>query len=366
MSRVRSLVAASIALLVLALPASAGSGFGDPKRIDGLQVEADPGGPAVAIKDGKLFVAVAGGAHGKRGIYLLTNASGEWVRQRITDKRDFQPTIAVAGGAVHIAFYRKPDGPCAGLCSKGIFYARIASGVVLVERVHRGEDFHPSIDVGTGQSIGIAFNGNGRGTGDSGLYFASPRPGGGWQNAFLTNHCCGPQPDDGPSLQMRGSSAFMALQRPSLGQNSISLVILSDDTVDTLEFSSFPDARDPDLVLTPGSLGQVAFMRDNGLWFASIDKMGDSFQQKIAGVAAQGEPAITVVEGDRVAIIAKGQNGLIFRTNLDGTFGGSVITHQPGDRAPDIVANDAGKSRVVFVRDVDLDSPDRVWVIREQ
>lgn len=32
------------------------------------------------------------------------------------------------------------------------------------------------------------------------------------------------------------------------------------------------------------------------------------------------------------------------------------------NRAPDIVLNDSGSARVPFLRDVDLDPPDRAWM----
>jgi len=361
MRRSRSFLVASIALLFAAAPVSAGGGWTDPQRINGLQVESGSGdGPAVAVHDGKLYIAVAGGAPGKRGIYFLTNASGEWIRQRITDKRDFQPSIAVSDGAVHIAFHRQPGGPCVDDCSKGIYYALLVSGLVLVERVHRGQDFHPSIDLDRG-SPRIAFNS--RGPGFRGLFFSSPREDGGWQNAPLTG-CC-QDPTEGPSLQMKGGAAFMAVRRTSVGQNQISLVLFFEDTVDQFVFSTFPDARHPDLAIDREFTAHIAFMRDNGLWYATNDEMGDTSQFRIAA-AGEGRPAITVVEADRVGVVSAGENGLVFRTNLSGTFEGTRLTDQPGDDAPDIVANAAGKSRVVFLRDVDFDSPDRVWVTREQ
>lgn len=101
-----SLGLALVAAFTLSIPASAfDSGWTKPKRV--FSHSSAPTHSMVTDASAKVHIATE---RGSTGIWYVTNASGSWTSCQVSDANDRKPSIAVAGGVVHIAWARHTDG----------------------------------------------------------------------------------------------------------------------------------------------------------------------------------------------------------------------------------------------------------------
>lgn len=142
---------ALMAVLVAAGPAGAvPAGWTKLKRV--FSAEGAPS-HAMQVAGGKVHIAAQDGSN---GIVYITDASGAWTRCRVSAGVDRQPSLAVAGGVVHVAFARADAG------EEGIWTASSDSpsggegcGWSLVRR-HAAKASHPSL-AAYGDTLHVAF-----------------------------------------------------------------------------------------------------------------------------------------------------------------------------------------------------------------
>ena len=100
---------------------------------------------------GKTHIAADDGS----GIVYATNASGSWEECRVSDGDDHEPSIALGGGLVHIAFARYDSGARGIYSASGSGAGGAACGWQVIVR-HAGSDGQPSLGA-YGGTLHIAF-----------------------------------------------------------------------------------------------------------------------------------------------------------------------------------------------------------------
>ncbi len=99
------------ATFMLAIPAVGfDNGWTKPKRV--FSHASAPTHSMVTDGSSRVHLATE---RGSGGIWYVTNAGGSWSSCRVSDGNDRQPSIAVAGGVVHVAWTRQSEG------SKGVY-----------------------------------------------------------------------------------------------------------------------------------------------------------------------------------------------------------------------------------------------------
>jgi hypothetical protein len=231
-----------------------------------------------------------------------------------------------------------------GPCIKGLFYATRDGGEWIVERVHEGFDGGPSMAL-HGDRPRIAFI-NLHDFSYWRLWHAR-KQGGDWVTERLRD------PDHprsgGPSLAFDPATGdgYVAYQR-RMPDTQTEIRRLSDPVLQQ-KVTDADDASEPDIVVDEEGRVHVAYVRrGDGLWYARWTRGGGVVRQRIADVG-RGKPAIALLPGG-VGIVAETADGIIFRTDISGSWQGSRITSRSGDRYPDIDATGAGRARVAFSR----------------
>lgn len=156
-----ALALALVTAFIVALPAAAfNAGWTKPKLV--FKYTAAPTHSMVTDGNAKVHIAAE---RGGGGVWYITNAHGSWQQCQVSDGNDRQPSIAVSGGMVYIAFARGTDG------EKGILVASADQPVPpgdcdwsTTER-YSGSASYPSMGFHAGK-LSIAFR-----TGDKKLKF---------------------------------------------------------------------------------------------------------------------------------------------------------------------------------------------------
>lgn len=148
-----ALTLALVATFIAAIPAAAfTSSWTKPKLV--FKHDSAPTHGMVTDGAGKVHIATERGAG---GIWYVSNTSGTWQQCQVSDGNDRQPSIAVSGSVVHVAFARQTDG------QRGIYTASSdqpgsdpGCGWLVTKR-YSGSTSSPSL-AAYGATLSIAFN----------------------------------------------------------------------------------------------------------------------------------------------------------------------------------------------------------------
>ena len=148
-----ALTLALVATFIAAIPAAAfTSSWTKPRLV--FKHDSAPTHSMVTDGAGKVHIATERGAG---GVWYVSNASGSWQQCQISDRNDRQPSIALSGSVVHIAFARQTDG------QKGVYTASSDQPAVdpgcgwAVTKRYSGSSSSPSL-AAFGATLSIAFN----------------------------------------------------------------------------------------------------------------------------------------------------------------------------------------------------------------
>jgi hypothetical protein len=147
------LTLALVATFIASIPAAAfTSSWTKPKLV--FKHDSAPTHSMVTDGAGKVHIATERGAG---GVWYVSNASGSWQQCQISDRNDRQPSIALSGSVVHIAFARQTDG------QKGVYTASSDQPALdpgcgwAVTKRYSGSSSSPSL-AAFGATLSIAFN----------------------------------------------------------------------------------------------------------------------------------------------------------------------------------------------------------------
>ena len=143
---------ALVAALALTLPAAAWSkDWTKPKLV--FKYAPPPTHDTAVDSAGKTHIATE---RGSGGIWYVTNVSGSWTKCQISSGNDREPSIATAGGVVHIAFARR-SGDTRGLYTASSDQETGGEGCGWTPtRRQDGPVSHPSMEA-FGSTLSIAF-----------------------------------------------------------------------------------------------------------------------------------------------------------------------------------------------------------------
>ena len=145
--RPRPVLLALALVLAGSLPVAAGSGdWASPKRV--FTASGSPVQSMARDSNGAVHVATH---RSSRGVWYVTNASGSWKECQVTAANDLQPSIAVSGSDVHIAFARFEA------VGRGIYTASGSGCAWTVTKRYAGGSSKPSLGA-RGSKLSLAFN----------------------------------------------------------------------------------------------------------------------------------------------------------------------------------------------------------------
>jgi hypothetical protein len=375
----KRLAAVTLVLAALMIAAAApAAGWSDPVRVSPLALDGDPDGPAIASHAGKLYIAVAAQ---DEGIFLFTNRTGTWRRQRVSSGIDTQPSIAVdRDGHVHIAFARLDGSDCGDICQDDLVYASDRSGAWTERRIAGGANYLPSIGLDHAGLPWIAYLHRDAGdhAHDDWQIVLAHRFDGHWGRMAIQSELSfgdWPRPN-GPSLATSfdgvDDHVFVAYRAHTEADSAIRLFEqVGGDMAIRRTVTSHDSAAAPAVAVDGQGVPYVAYVESPAQLWVAAKPDGARWQRERISTHALSEarPSVDAWGHGKVAVVIEqdrdrvsdGSGRILFRTNASGSWEGSLITDGPGDHLPAIVVLRSGDARVAFLRGV---HDHQLWLTR--
>lgn len=307
---------------VTPLPSPTASGWSTPTKIaKGVQFQ-----PFDVVVDasGKIHVAAVGQA----GMWYLTDAGGDWQSERITTApfhqdtgwgADTDPSIAVEGGAVWIAFTRLQCVDCASADTDGVYYVTNEDGSWTAPRKLSGPSTgEPSMMV-TEQHLFVAYSKGGL-SGQSSIWYGNDARGS-WSAQNVASSGTAPN----LNLGADGLAGILFAELDNAGASHIALATAGADGSFAIEvLPGSADGRTPQLATDASGTTSAAW------WTLSSDGSSQSVWFATRGREEWLEPLLTIAQGQLVDfaidaagaahILASSDLGLLHASDASGAF----------------------------------------------
>lgn len=282
--------------------------------------------------DGTVHLAVE--SDDSSGIWYVTGGPGSWFKEKVTDGDDRQPSIALDGSGVVIAYVRRDAG------KEGIYTVTNVTGEWVTERRSTGAASDPSVAVYEGRAH-IAFR-----VGSSLRYVAGPDDSAaGWIEELVDGTCC----TTAPSLALTSTGEARVAYGDGTSVSPGGLVVQSRTGAGSWN-RQVVDARRvtaPALAVYGTGLYLAYVRRGAGTWYAS--KPGSQkWTLKQLDAAASGPPDISAFSGSAAFIFGK-PGRLKYATMSGGILLTRAFTSTAGDRTPRITRA-GGKPLITWLR----------------
>ncbi len=282
--------------------------------------------------DGTVHLAIE--SDNDTGIWYVTGGPGSWFKEPITIGKDRQPSIALDGSGVVIAYVRSDAG------SEGVYTVTNVTGEWVTERRYTGVASDPTLAVSEGRAH-IAFR-----VGSTLRYATGPDDSAaGWITETVDGACC----STAPSLGLTSGGDPRVAYGDGTSASPGALVVRSRTGADSWSSQLVDNHRVSSPALTVYQTGlYLAYVRRGaGTWYAS--KPGSqAWTLKQLDGAASGPPDISAFSGSAAFIFGK-PGKLKYATMSGGILLTKAFTSTAGDQRPH-VTRAGGKPLITWLR----------------